>query len=124
MLNGEHTVVQNLDIFEKVGRGAAHDEIVPFTVKGGKLKYNGEVTNVKGNKVAIQFVKVSKLVIALIMGVPCFEEKYETCIPKSGKPNLKPLISFLPSTIFISQVHRNIFTDHIYDKFSSFIFLI
>lgn len=36
-LNNALTVVSNLDIYEKVGRGVAHDEYVPFTISNGKL---------------------------------------------------------------------------------------
>lgn len=56
-LNGEHTVVENLDIYSKVGRGVAHDEVVPFSVRNGKLKVNGETSKING-KVSVEFIKV------------------------------------------------------------------
>ena len=59
MLNGEHTVVESLDIFSKVGRGAAHDEYIPFTIKNNKLKVQGETSRFDG-KVNVEFIKVSK----------------------------------------------------------------
>lgn len=59
VLNGEHTVVSELDIFAKVGRGVAHDEIVPFSIKGGKLRVNGETSQIDGKKISLEFVKVS-----------------------------------------------------------------
>lgn len=37
VLNGDHTIVADLDIFEKVGRGVAHDEYVPFKISKGEL---------------------------------------------------------------------------------------
>lgn len=37
VLNGDHTIVADLDIFEKVGRGVAHDEYVLFRISKGKL---------------------------------------------------------------------------------------
>ncbi|XP_061188543.1 malectin-A-like [Saccostrea echinata] len=55
-LNGEHTVVENLDIYNKVGRGVAHDEIIPFSVRNGKLKVNGETSKING-KVSVEFIK-------------------------------------------------------------------
>lgn len=55
-LNGEHTVVENLDIYSKVGRGVAHDEVVPFSVRNGKLKVNGETSKING-KVSVEFIK-------------------------------------------------------------------
>ena len=58
ILNGAHTVVEELDIFGKVGHGVAHDEIIPFTVKNGRLRYNGESSPIENNKVSIKFAKV------------------------------------------------------------------
>jgi len=56
-LNGEHTVVDELDIYNKVGRGVAHDEIVPFSIRSGKLKVNGETSKING-KLSVEFMKV------------------------------------------------------------------
>jgi hypothetical protein len=36
-LNEEHTVVEHLDIFAVAGFGMAHDEVIPFSVRRGKL---------------------------------------------------------------------------------------
>ena len=36
-----NTIINDLDIFSKVGYAAAHDEHVPFTVKNGQLSVNG-----------------------------------------------------------------------------------
>ncbi|XP_076472896.1 malectin-B-like [Babylonia areolata] len=57
VLNGEHTVVSELDIFGRVGRGVAHDEIVPFSIKGGRLRVSGEQSQVDGKKISLEFVK-------------------------------------------------------------------
>lgn len=35
VLNGDHTIVSDLDIFDKVGKGMAYDEYVPFTIQKG-----------------------------------------------------------------------------------------
>ena len=59
MLNGEHIIVQGLDIYDQVGRGTAHDEIIPFTVKNGELKVGGDISSIEGGKVGVSFVKVS-----------------------------------------------------------------
>jgi hypothetical protein len=59
VLNGDHTIVTNLDIFERVGRGIAHDEYVPFKVHKGKLIYNDEESEILGGKIRIEFIKVS-----------------------------------------------------------------
>ncbi|XP_056448621.1 malectin [Gadus chalcogrammus] len=54
-LNG-HVVVKDLDIFERVGHSTAHDEIVPFSVRRGKLSVQGEVSTFNG-KLNVEFVK-------------------------------------------------------------------
>lgn len=57
VLNGEHTIVSELDIFAKVGRGVAHDEIVPFTIRNGKLRVNEETSQIDGTHISIEFIK-------------------------------------------------------------------
>ncbi|XP_051525355.1 malectin-like [Myxocyprinus asiaticus] len=54
-LNG-HVVVKDLDIFDRVGHSTAHDEIVPFSIKRGKLSVHGEVSTFNG-KLMVEFVK-------------------------------------------------------------------
>ncbi|XP_057212450.1 malectin isoform X1 [Triplophysa rosa] len=54
-VNG-HVVVKDLDIFDRVGHSTAHDEIVPLSVKRGKLSVHGEVSTFNG-KLAVEFVK-------------------------------------------------------------------
>lgn len=54
-LNG-HVVVKDLDIFDRVGHSTAHDEIVPFSIRRGKLSVQGEVSTFNG-KLAVEFVK-------------------------------------------------------------------
>ena len=56
-LNG-HVVVKDLDIFERVGHSTAHDEIVSFSIRRGKLSVQGEVSTFNG-KLTVEFVKVS-----------------------------------------------------------------
>lgn len=58
-LNG-HVVVKDLDIFDRVGHSTAHDEIIPMSIKKGKLSVQGEVSTFTG-KLHIEFVKVNKL---------------------------------------------------------------
>ncbi|XP_046904466.1 malectin [Hypomesus transpacificus] len=54
-LNG-HTVVKDLDIFERVGHSTAHDEIVSFSIHRGKLSVQGGVSTFNG-KLNVEFVK-------------------------------------------------------------------
>lgn len=60
MLNGEVVAVAALDIFGRVGRGVAHDEYIPFTIAGHRLNAGGQETQLRGNKVKVEFVKVSR----------------------------------------------------------------
>lgn len=50
--------MSDLDIFEKVGRGIAHDEYVPFTIEKGKLYYNDEESDIVAGKIRVEFIKV------------------------------------------------------------------
>ncbi|KAM9331316.1 malectin [Gastrophryne carolinensis] len=54
-VNG-HTVVKDLDIFDRVGHSTAHDEIVPIVIRKGKLSVQGEVSTYTG-KLSVEFVK-------------------------------------------------------------------
>lgn len=56
-LNGVHTIVSYLDIFEKVGRAVAHDEYIQFKVKKGKILVNDEESELHGKKVRVEFIK-------------------------------------------------------------------
>ena len=58
VLNGDHTVVQDLDIYQRVGRGVAHDEVVPLSIQSGRLSYRGDESDIQGGKIRIEFIKV------------------------------------------------------------------
>jgi len=60
VLNGQITVVDSLDIFAKVGRGVAHDEIIPFGIHNNQLRYGTETAPFTG-KLVIEFVKVTSV---------------------------------------------------------------
>ena len=62
-LNG-HVVVKDLDIFDRVGHSTAHDEIIPMSIRKGKLSVQGEVSSFTG-KLYIEFVKVTLLLCPL-----------------------------------------------------------
>ena len=57
VLNSQHTVVSNLDIFSKVGRAVAYDEIIPFSVNDGQFTVSGDTSDFDSTLV-IEFVKV------------------------------------------------------------------
>lgn len=57
VLNGDHTIISELDIFDRVGRGVAHDEYVQFSVMKGKLYYSEEESEIRGGKIRVEFIK-------------------------------------------------------------------
>lgn len=56
---GNIDIVENLDIFGKVGRAVAHDEYIPFKVKNKKLLVNGKKDDIEEGSVSLTLVKVS-----------------------------------------------------------------
>ena len=56
-INQQHIVIKDLDIYDRVGYGVAHDEYVPFTIKNGNLKV-GTYTSPFSGKLYVEFVKV------------------------------------------------------------------
>ncbi|CAN7986152.1 unnamed protein product [Ixodes hexagonus] len=55
-LNGQHAVITGLDIYNKVGRGVAHDERIPFVIKGNKL-FVGNDESTHDGKIKVEFIK-------------------------------------------------------------------
>ncbi|KAJ8985053.1 hypothetical protein NQ317_016965 [Molorchus minor] len=60
VLNGEHILIADLDIFDKVGRGVAHDEYIPFRVTKGNLIVNNEESEIGGGRIRVEFIKGNK----------------------------------------------------------------
>lgn len=63
LLNGDHLIVDGLDIFERAGgRAAAYDVHVPFRITGNKLvlTHTGEESEYSGS-LRLDFVKVRSL---------------------------------------------------------------
>lgn len=63
LLNRDHVIVDQLDIYDKVGRGVAHDEVISFTVKNKKLYVSDQVSVIENGKLPVEFVKVDFFVI-------------------------------------------------------------
>lgn len=57
VLNGDHTIIADLDIYDQVGRGVAYDEHVSFKVVNGRLIYNEEESDIRGGKIRVEFIK-------------------------------------------------------------------
>ena len=55
------TIASDLDVFERVGRGVAHDEYIEFEVKSGKILFEGDETEITRGKMRVEFIKVGKL---------------------------------------------------------------
>ena len=57
VLNGDLTIASDLDVYERVGRGVAHDEYIEFEVKSGKILYNEDETEITRGKMRVEFIK-------------------------------------------------------------------
>ncbi len=66
ILNSQHYVSRDLDIFDRVGRGVAYDEVVPFSVRDGSLGVFGETSEFDGTLV-IEFAKVRGEEVVIIV---------------------------------------------------------
>ncbi len=58
----DNIAVEGLDIFGKVGRGVAHDEIIPFQIRQNKLILNGKASPFS-SEIRVDFVKVNPVSI-------------------------------------------------------------
>jgi len=57
VLNGDLTIASDLDVFERVGRGVAHDEYIEFEVKDGKILYENDESEISAGKIRVEFIK-------------------------------------------------------------------
>jgi hypothetical protein len=57
VLNGDHTIVSDLDIYAQVGKGTAHDEYIYFSVSRNRLYFKEEESEIRGGKVRVEFIK-------------------------------------------------------------------
>lgn len=57
VLNGDHQIVSDLDIYGQVGKGTAHDEYIYFSVSRNRLYYKEEESEIRGGKVRVEFIK-------------------------------------------------------------------
>lgn len=57
VLNSEHTILTDLDIFATVGKGNAHDEYIKFSISDGKLFWKDEESEVFDGKIRLDFMK-------------------------------------------------------------------
>ena len=86
-LNGVHTIVSYLDIFEKVGKAVAHDEYIPFKVSKGKVLVNDEESELVGKKIRVEFIKVKYL----LSKYRIVEYNFIFCLCRVTKITLKPM---------------------------------
>ena len=52
------TIASDLDVFERVGRGVAHDEYIEFEVKDDKILYENDESEISAGKIRVEFIKV------------------------------------------------------------------
>jgi Malectin domain len=57
VLNADHQILSDLDIFGNVGKGVAHDEYIYFSVSRNRLYYKEEESEIRGGKVRVEFIK-------------------------------------------------------------------
>ena len=65
VLNKRHKVVSNLDIFAKVAKAIAHDEVTRFTIENGQLLVGDQVSDFDGT-LTVEFSKVWIDVVYLV----------------------------------------------------------
>lgn len=58
MLN-DHKVISELDIFDSVGHGVAHEEYIEFAIDKGQVMVGSHKISGSNGKLSIEFVKVS-----------------------------------------------------------------
>lgn len=50
--------ISDLDIFSSVGKAAAHDVVLPFSIRDGQLSVEGETSDFDGT-LSVEFAKVT-----------------------------------------------------------------
>ena len=56
VLNGDLTIASDLDVFERVGRGVAHDEYIDFEVKGVVHQIVSPISNSKSTNIFNEYL--------------------------------------------------------------------
>lgn len=59
VLNKQHKVISNLDIFAKVGKAAAHDEVTKFQIEDGQFITQDDTRSNFGGTLSVEFSKVN-----------------------------------------------------------------
>lgn len=57
VLNGDHQILSDLDIYGSVGKGIAHDEYIYFSVSRNRLYYKEDQSEIRGGKIRVEFIK-------------------------------------------------------------------
>ena len=111
VLNGDLTIASDLDVFERVGRGVAHDEYIDFEVKDGKILYEGDESEISAGKIRVEFIKSYRdnpKVNAIIVGKGSLSGMYNIFICYSSPPQLRyPQLSYFCSNAILNWVPKN-----------------
>ena len=67
VLNGDLTVNSDLDIFEKVGRGVAHDEYVEFSLESNKIIYQVMITETIMMMIIMMIMMIMETMMIMMM---------------------------------------------------------
>jgi len=59
VLNNDHSIVSDLDIYAMVGKGVAYDEVIPFSISEGMLRVQQEDSAFEGS-LRVDFIKGSR----------------------------------------------------------------
>lgn len=69
VLNKQHKVISNLDIFAKVGKAAAHDEVTKFKIEDGQFITLDDTRSNFGGTLSVEFSKVNGYPLCQVPGV-------------------------------------------------------
>jgi len=64
VLNHEHRLLEDFDIYDTVGHATAYDEAIPLFIddNGKQITFvNGEVSQLRSNTIPLTFLKVKKV---------------------------------------------------------------
>ncbi|KAG5675843.1 hypothetical protein PVAND_005713 [Polypedilum vanderplanki] len=57
VLNADHQILSDLDIYGTVGKGIALDEYIYFSISRNRLYYKEEESEIRGGKIRVEFIK-------------------------------------------------------------------
>lgn len=105
VLNGDHQIVSDLDIYAQVGKGIAHDEYIYFSVSRNRLYYKEEESEIRGGKVRVEFIKGYRD-NPKINGIVLIKGTDVNNIPKLPALTTETLETTEPSDLFVQEEEK------------------